>query len=344
MEMDAKMNVRYETEKRQQFFKVSGIILMVLLVLGTLILGLRLLGHASEYENETHIEEEVYMEIQTTAISTVQTRAEEQDSTIQIDDITPVDLEARLNEWVNQTPGIVGLSYYCLTTGKQIGINANQTFFGASTIKLPTHMMIAELVQDGVLSWDQILTVEQSDWLGGSGVLQYRIHVGHELTLYEAMRYSIIYSDNLAHRMLTRTLIPDFQHWYYGLDNNHWHLTTEVFNRYLGGQIPTGRMALSPNQLTEIFKVLYRDRDQIEGYGMILEHMMNTAWTDRFATSLADGIVAHTPAWSYPYSHDSAIFFADRPYILIVMTSGTPDAPNFLSEVSDLVLELHTSR
>ena len=253
------------------------------------------------------------------------------------------ELEAFLNEQIDQTFGRIGLSYLCLTTGRQIKINADDLFFSASTIKLPTHMMIAESVQEGLLSWDQLLTVEQSDWLGGSGILQYHVNIDQKLTLYEVMRHSIVYSDNLAHRMLTRTLIPGFQHEYVGLDNSDWHLTTAVFNRFFG-ESPTGRMMISPNHLTEIFRVLYNNQDQIEGYRMILEQMMNTSWEDRFSTSLVEGLMAHTPGWTDPYHHDSGIFFTDRPYVLVIMTSGVADAPNFLSNISDLIFEFHLSR
>jgi len=239
------------------------------------------------------------------------------------------ELEIRLHEMVNQTSGIVGLSYYCLTTGRHIEINANGHFFAASTIKLPTHMIIAELVRDGRLSWDQQLTFTSKDFRGGSGILKYNTQPGNTFTVAELMIYSIAYSDNIAHWLLFHTFSDREQ------------LTSSIFNRYLPGEPVVGRLIMTPNQLTKIFKALYRDKDQIEGYGTILEHMMDTSWTNRFATELADGYVAHTPGWSDPYSHDSVIFFTEHPYILVIMTSGVPSAPDFLSKVSDTVFQFH---
>jgi len=239
------------------------------------------------------------------------------------------ELEIRLREMVNQTSGIVGLSYYCLVTGRHIEINANGHFFAASTIKLPTHMMVAEFVRDGYLLWDQRITFRSEYFKGGSGILQHRIQPGQSFTIAELLKYSIVYSDNIAHWLLINTF------------SNRQRLTESIFQRYLPSDPVVGRLIMTPNQLTEIFKVLYRDRDHIEGYGMILEHMMNTSWSNRFATELADGYVAHTPGWSDPYSHDSGIFFTDHPYILVIMTSGVPSASDFLSKVSDMVFELH---
>ena len=234
----------------------------------------------------------------------------------------------------------IGISYLCLTTGRHISINGNRNFNAASTIKLPTHMLVAEAVRDGRLSWSQRLTVTQADWLGGSGVLQHRVRVGQQLTLYEVMRHSIVYSDNLAHRMLTRTVIPGFVHDPTGLDNSRRQLTNAIFARYLPGQSVAGRSVITPNQLTEVLRVLYQDRSAISGYGTIINYMRNSSWNNRFNTNLARRHVAHTPGWTGTYSHDSGIFFTDYPYVLVVMTTGVGGA-NFISEVGDAIFRLH---
>lgn len=249
------------------------------------------------------------------------------------------ELEIMLQELARSQNGLVGISYYCLTTGYQIAVNGDALFNSASTIKLPTHMLIAEAVHMGDLSWFQPLIYDQSDWLGGSGILQKRVYPGMQLTLYETMRYSIVYSDNIAHRMLTRALIPGFVHDKGGLDNEEMELTMTIFNRYLPETTPSGKMLLSPNQLTTIFRTLYHGRNQIAGYEIIFDYMMNTSWQDRFKTALTSGYVAHTPGWNYPYSHDSGIFFTSHPYVLVVMTEEVES--EFITKIGDLVFNLH---
>ena len=235
----------------------------------------------------------------------------------------------------------IGVIYLCLETGQRIAVNGNRNFFSASIMKLPTHMSVAEAVQAGTLSWDQVLTVSQGDIAGGSGVLQNRIGVGHELTLRNSMRYSIVYSDNIGHRMVTRAILPDFTP-YTGME-----LTNAVFNRYLAGQAPVGRMMMTPNQVTDIFQVLYQNRYSVDGYGIILNYMRNTSWRNRFNTNPASSYVAHTPGWqdraewlNY-YSHDSGIFFTANPYVLVVMTSGVSNATNLISEISNAVFYIN---
>jgi len=336
--MDAKAKKRYGSRERKKLKRHKFILrILFLVVLGIVLIGLPIVLITNNAEPDPIIIDDSETEVM---IEDEETETE----TELILDFTPElfaamqnELEVRLQEMADQAPGIVGLSYYCLTTGRHIEINADQYFFSASTIKLPAHMLIAEAVQDGNLSWDQYLTFTPEVAAYGSGILQHTIQLGDTLTVAELMRHSIVYSDNVAHRMLIRTFASN------GLEFlwNQMDLTNLVFERYLPGEIPAGRLIMTPNQLTEIFRVLYRDRDHIEGYGMILEYMMNTSWMNRFYTELASGYVAHTPGWLDPYSHDSGIFFTEWPYILVVFTSGMPSAENYLAEISDMILEMH---
>jgi len=193
--------------------------------------------------------------------------------------------------------------------------------------------MVAEAVQNNNLSWEQSIAFEESDFVGGSGILQDTIQIGDEFTALALMRHSIIYSDNIAHRMLTRLFLP--QAVPLTMD-----LTNAVFERYLPTAIATARLAMTPNQLTEIFKVLYQNQALIPGYQTILNYMKTTAWNDRFKTALTTGHIAHAPGWTAPYSHDSGIFFTANPYILVVFTEDVFDASTFLSEIANLVFEL----
>ena len=305
--MDAATRARYEAWMRRKIFKhVLRLGLLLFVLFSGSMFGLRTCetNHPNDDDNP-------------------------EEMTLPLLSMMQDELEIRLQEIIDQTSGIIGLSYYCLVTGRHIQINADATFFAASTIKLPTHMMIAELVREGSLSWYESLTFTPEYFMDGSGILQYNIRSGDAFTVVELMRYSIVYSDNIAHRLLLNTFSERYQ------------LTESLFERYLPGESVLGRSIITPNQLTDIFRILYRGKNYVAGYRLILEYMMNTSWTDRFATDLANGYVAHTPGWTHPYSHDSGIFFTRYPYILIIMTSGVPSSPDFLSEVSDMVFEKH---
>ena len=67
----------------------------------------------------------------------------------------------------------------------------------ASTIKLPILMHAAMCVHDGYLSWDTPLTLNESEKVGGMGVLQH-LNTPHQLTLHDACYLMTAISDNTA--------------------------------------------------------------------------------------------------------------------------------------------------
>lgn len=69
--------------------------------------------------------------------------------------------------------------------------------------------------------------------------------------------------------------------------------------------------------------------------------MKNIPHNFRFVTDLTRDYVAHIPGWTDPYNNDSGIFFTDFPYILVVYTRGVSNHEQFLSNIADLVFEMH---
>jgi len=245
------------------------------------------------------------------------------------------EVEGRLRSLQGGRSGI-GISYFCLITERHISINGNRVFFAASTIKLSAHMMLAEDINRGRLSWDQIFTIRESDMASAhnSGVLFGQgVRPGHQFTLYDLMRYSIVHSDNIGFTTIMRAILPNSNH--FGME-----FTNAVYRRFFPGQTAPGRHRISPNQQTIILRELYEGLGVVDGYDIILNYMMNTAWNDRFITPQTNGHVAHVPGWTPPYQNDSGIFFTDHPYILVVYTEGVGGVP-FLSQVANEVFRIN---
>jgi len=244
-----------------------------------------------------------------------------------------------LNGIVENEDGIIGISYLCLTTDRHITINGDYTFFAASTIKLSAHILAAEAVHEGLLSWDDLITITEYDMQGGadSGVLYDRgIGIYHEMTLYDLMRYSIIYSDNIGFTAVLRAVVPGAGHW--GMD-----FTNAVYRRFMPQdyELAESRHRITPNHQMNILRELYEGLGVIAGYDIIIHYMKNIPHNFRFVTDLTRDYVAHIPGWTDPYNNDSGIFFTDFPYILVVYTRGVSNHEQFLSNIADLVFEMH---
>lgn len=236
-------------------------------------------------------------------------------------------LHLRLEQLISQNQGTIGISYIDMTTGETVSINGSQMFLGASTNKVPMAMRIADLVYEGKLSWEQKITYEQSDFEGGTGVLQGRIHVGDEFTIAQLLRYSIVYSDNIAKNMLFRMIAPS---------------ANEVIQNFYDTYLPEKQHKaignhFSSDVLARFLKVLYKGRGKNPGYQTIYEYMQQTIFQDRLMTPQTKGYVAHKIGQNGSYVHDMGLFSGEYPYVLVVMTNGTPHAKELISEISNLV-------
>lgn len=279
------------------------------------------------------------------------------------------ELAVLLQDLVNQNlhGGVaIGISYLCLRTGRQIDVNGDQLFQAQSTVKLAAHMMVAEAVNAGELAWDQMITITEADMLGaehGSILYIWGDRPGHQRSLYDFMRYSITHSDNIGFTVVMRRAVPGAEH--FGMD-----FTNAYFNRFLSGELPTGRHRMSANQQARILQALYHGLGVVDGFDTITYYMMNTVHHNRLVTNQTRGYVAHIPGRWHPYReyyceeecyyrgleygenrysdpiefyfHDSGIFFTDNPYILVIYTRGMTGIP-FVSQVSDAVFTLVTS-
>ena len=96
--------------------------------------------------------------------------------------------------------GSVGSYVRILGSGAGAGLNADRRFPAASLYKLPVMLEVFKQQRLKTFTWDDELTIQQSQWTDGSGVLQAR--VGQKIKVQEALRLMIVDSDNIAANML----------------------------------------------------------------------------------------------------------------------------------------------
>ena len=248
------------------------------------------------------------------------------------DEIFFEQLRAELQKSVYERSGQIGISFFCLTTGKHFSINGDQLFFGASTAKFPNSLMIADMVDEGILDWDHQVVYEAKHYEGGTGILQNHIQIGDAYPLDELMKLSLVHSDNIAHLMLSSAFAT--------VHENRAQYITE---RYLPGADTDGTFYYSPNQMMKLLLALYIGKEENSGYAKIYEHMSSSMFHSFLNTPSTRNHIAHKIGLCCGNYHDIGIFSAKHPYILVVMTYQTPDAINYISRVSDLVWSLNLS-
>ena len=110
-------------------------------------------------------------------------------------------LRRALDSLADAHRGVVGYAVHNLDTGERLQRRGDETFPTASLVKVPILVTLFDLVEQGLLSLDDPLTVLRIDKVPGSGVLQ-RLHDGARITVGDAAWLMIIVSDNTATNLL----------------------------------------------------------------------------------------------------------------------------------------------
>jgi beta-lactamase class A len=94
-------------------------------------------------------------------------------------------------------PAKAGVWVKNLTTGEEAAVHADDTFNSASVIKIPVMVLAFQMADKGELALAQRITINASDFRGGSGIFRYN-DPGLQPTLRDVLLQMIITSDNTA--------------------------------------------------------------------------------------------------------------------------------------------------
>ena len=106
-------------------------------------------------------------------------------------------LQRVLDAELARFPGKAGVWVKHLTTGEEAAVRADEAFNSASVIKLSVLALAFEMADKGQLSLSDRVTINASDYRGGSGVFQFN-DSGLQPTLRDVLLQMIITSDNTA--------------------------------------------------------------------------------------------------------------------------------------------------
>lgn len=235
-------------------------------------------------------------------------------------------LTAQGQEW--------GVFFKDLTSGKTFGVNPDLQVPAASTVKVPVVLYTSMLVSRGELSWNETMTYNTArDWRGGAGVIQYTAKDGDTFTIRELAEKSITHSDNVAWKMLERRL---------GKDN------LINFMKEIGGQTvyPGGQNISTPrDNATYMEAALNFSKTDPEGEKLMFD-LANTIWNTGLNRYITEVTVAHKEGDIMGVANDVGVIYAERPYILSIMSKGHEDVEagfERIGEISRMIFEYQNS-
>ena len=228
--------------------------------------------------------------------------------------------------------GHYGIYFEDLTSGAWIGIDEKDQYLPMSLLKVPTMVAVLKKAENGDISLDQIVTLQEEDLNGVSGSLAFK-GAGYNITIRELLKIMIKESDNTA--LLTfnrRVLLPQ-----------------EIEEAKIALGIRTydeSDEAITPKGYSNILRSLYLSTYLRRPFSQIaLSIMSETDYNAQIPAGLPEGVkVAHKVGFDANgglYHDCGIVYMPNKPYILCVMSKNTDylQANNAISEISQKTFE-----
>ena len=245
------------------------------------------------------------------------------------------ELEAILNERLEQerlshpaeeVPRMT-LLYYEPEMGRGYAYGDIEGAYGAgSTIKVPMAIGIGDLIEAGELTLDSIVYYipELDSDPYGVNFITYDERI-NGLTIHSLLYYMIAYSCNASMNIVDR--ITDFA-------GHHPYMARLGYPM----EIPDNNR-VTARQFFMVLYDLYLHRDK-PFYDLLLNMMNDSRNTYGLARYLPDNLFAARKSGNIVhYNHETGIFFAPEPYILLVYTAWFEYSTDLMADVSLLIYE-----
>jgi beta-lactamase class A len=267
------------------------------------------------------------------------------------------DLQKKIEELIRASGAeAVAVAYYDLGNGRELLINPDANFHAASTMKVPVMMEIFRQVEEGKLSLDSRMPINndfKSIVDGGHYSLTADSdsesslygRVGQTETVRELMRLMITVSSNFATNMLIERVRPervmDLMH---SIGANYIRVLRGVedgkaFEKGLNNTTTARDLMIILRRIAERRAISERASDEM------IKIMLDQKFNEGIPAGLPkDARVSHKTGSITKINHDAAIVYPPnrKPYVLVVLTRGIEDekrAQKLIADISKVVYE-----
>lgn len=231
-------------------------------------------------------------------------------------------LESTVNDVDRNLDGVLGVAILDLSSGKKLLVHADDVFPQASSIKIAVLAELYRQAQDGKLKLTDLYTVQASDLVADSDIMNGLTPGVTRITLRDLATMMVAVSDNSATNVLIdRVGMENVNALMDSLGLAHTRLRRKMMDLKAAGE---GRENIStPAEMMTLLDDLYR--------GKVLNQQMTTDFFKMLSTHkdswiprlLPDDLkIANKPGALEGVRNDSGVVFVEkRPYILCVMTT-----------------------
>lgn len=225
--------------------------------------------------------------------------------------------------------GVYGFYLIDLESGFGFGVNEKEVFDGASLVKLPVMAALCLMEENGGLSFNEKYVLKNSDKVSGAGILSNK-PVGFEISFGEILELMGKRSDNTAF-VIAKTKV--------GKD-----AIEKVLTKAQMKNTDVETRDMTPYDAGMFFLNLWKG-NLVDGKNKekILDSLTNTDFENYLPKGLPEGVrIAHKFGTLTHIINDAGIVYAEKPYILIVMSKGIVEreATTFIPSFSKVVYEV----
>lgn len=244
--------------------------------------------------------------------------------------------QKKLEEHIKELKGKIGFYYENMEDGTVLTYNEDEIFTAASVIKLPMFMWISKLAYDGKIDWHQKVTVKEEDKAPSCGALL-SFNGDVQLDIESLCRLMITLSDNTATNVLINTIgIEELQKGFLAMGLEKTRLERRLFNDDAAAKGLENK--INPKEIAMLLKKIY-NRTFVSPE--VCEKIEEVLLLQQIRHKIPGYIgrkkkIANKTGESTGITHDSAIVFAQKPFVLVVASENTdvPQTERFIRETA----------
>lgn len=256
-------------------------------------------------------------------------------------------LQSQLTSLSKNFHGAVGIAVRDLNSGDGFSIRGSESFVQASSIKIAILLTLLRQDQDGRLHLTDLVPLPKTEFVGGSGIIQYFDGSGEQLTIHDLAVMMIVLSDNTATNLVLDRV---------GIDPVNAFLTQNGFtatrlNRRMmdSAAMAAGRENLStPDEMSRLLDALYHGKLLDQAHTKLAVHILSYPKDTPLSRGLPDNVAhADKPGSLTGVRTDSGIIpLKNHPYILCVMinkATNDNDAETEITQISKATFAFFSS-
>ena len=235
---------------------------------------------------------------------------------------------AGIQQEVEGYGGVAGVYVRDLKGDYGYGIRPDESFFGASVLKIPVMVAVYRKIDAAEISPSTTVQITPADWAAGAGNLQYE-YAGTPHTIEEYLWRMMLRSDNVATNVLTR--VAGGREKVNEVARSMGTKDTVLYQKLSSERavVPSLGNRTTPQDMTAMLESIYDGRaaSQESCRRMVALMRQNTVerWLKSGIPKGADVDVAHKAGWLYKvYNEVAIVYHEDRPYAVAILAKYGP--------------------